>query len=451
MKKQARDLHKALRARAPDALARLRAEHPRFKNDSEGEAALSDAQLVVAREYGYPSWPRLKTAVEDLAGHAVDEVDRFMSAVRAGRHDEARGLLERDRTLVQTYDRHSFDANPVTLAVARQDLKMVDLLLEAGGDINRRSRWWAGGFSPLHAVFWSSNTKELARELVARGAVVDAHSAAGLGDLRRLAELLDANPRLVHERGGDGQFPLHYAATPEVAAFLLARGAEIDARDLDHGGAAAQFALKDRHAVARFLIDRGAKADLFMACVLGDLRLVRELYEADPSRLDARVNEGEFVAEGSDGGHIYCYVLAGSQPLHAAAAANRVEVVEWLLDRGANPNAGAERERETPLHACAWHGSVAGARALLARGADPELQPKHAYDNTPMGWAIVGGMLEMVELFIEHGVKLRDGYLILAREGVEGKHQWKKGTPIETRKRVLERIEAYAARGGAGA
>src|SRR5205085_1543302 len=48
-KKQARELLDAARAGAPEALARIRAHHPR---PSAGEIRLHDAQLVVAREYG---------------------------------------------------------------------------------------------------------------------------------------------------------------------------------------------------------------------------------------------------------------------------------------------------------------------------------------------------------------------------------------------------------------
>ena len=50
----------------------------------------------------------------------------------------------------------------------------------------------------------------------------------------KLRELVAADPDIVHARGGDGQTPLHFASTVEVAEFLLANGAEIDARDMDH-------------------------------------------------------------------------------------------------------------------------------------------------------------------------------------------------------------------------
>src|SRR5580765_2760900 len=53
---------------------------------------------------------------------------------------------------------------------------MLDALLEAGADINARSKWWAGGFGLLDTA-----SPELAAHAIARGAVVDAHAAARLG------------------------------------------------------------------------------------------------------------------------------------------------------------------------------------------------------------------------------------------------------------------------------
>jgi hypothetical protein len=56
LRRQARDLHRAAAAGAPDALTRIRAVSDRV--------ALSAAQLAVARQYGYPSWPALRAEVE---------------------------------------------------------------------------------------------------------------------------------------------------------------------------------------------------------------------------------------------------------------------------------------------------------------------------------------------------------------------------------------------------
>ena len=60
------------------------------------------------------------------------------------------------------------------------------------------------------------------------------HAAARLGMFDRLDELVSANPDVVHARGGDGQTPLHVAASVAIAEYLVNRGADVDARDIDH-------------------------------------------------------------------------------------------------------------------------------------------------------------------------------------------------------------------------
>ena len=61
-RKQARALFDALHQGDDDAVRRLRAHHPRYRagGPRTGHHALHDAQLVVAREYGFASWPRWK-------------------------------------------------------------------------------------------------------------------------------------------------------------------------------------------------------------------------------------------------------------------------------------------------------------------------------------------------------------------------------------------------------
>ena len=56
LRRQARELQRAAARREPDALHRLQAVSPR--------PTLGTAQLALAREYGFPSWARLKAEVE---------------------------------------------------------------------------------------------------------------------------------------------------------------------------------------------------------------------------------------------------------------------------------------------------------------------------------------------------------------------------------------------------
>src|SRR5882672_9111551 len=155
--------------------------------------------------------------------------------------------------------------------------EMLDTLLEAGADINSRSRWWAGGFGLL-----DSAKPELAAYAIQQGAVVDAHTAARLGMLEKLRELIGVDPTLVHARGGDGQTPLHFANTVPIAKYLLDHGADIDVRDVDHESTPAQWMIRERQQVARYLVQRGCKTDILMAAALGDSQLVKKHLDADP-------------------------------------------------------------------------------------------------------------------------------------------------------------------------
>jgi hypothetical protein len=62
-----------------------------------------------------------------------------------------------------------------------------------------------------------------------------------------------------------------------VAALLLDHGARIDARDEDHDSTPAQWLIGESPEVARFLLERGAKTDIFLAAALGDLAMAGRL------------------------------------------------------------------------------------------------------------------------------------------------------------------------------
>lgn len=305
----------------------------------------------------------------------------FFAAVKARDHQAVRACLEADPTLVSATDESSFDAPAIILAAGRNDRGLIDLLLSFGADIDQKSRWWAGGFTALN----SGHPRDLHRGgladfLIDRGATVDAHSAAGLGRLDRLRELVEADAAVVHEPGGDGLRPLHYAATPEIAAFLLEHGAEIDARDLDHHGTAAQWNVLARPDVSRFLVDRGAAADLFLHVPLGDTGAVRRAVEADPPLL-----EGLSEHDSAPGGHVHAYTVGGrATPLMVASRWSEPEMVDLLLALGARVE-GAPRG-VTALHYAAWGDRVDNARRLVEAGAP--LSPRdEEYGSSPLGWA----------------------------------------------------------------
>jgi ankyrin repeat protein len=93
---------------------------------------------------------------------------------------------------------------------------------------------------------------------------------------------------------------------------------------------------------------------------------------------------------------------AGRQPLHYAARTKNVDVIDVLLDAGANPNA-MDSMGDTPVNTAIWEGNIEVVRLLLRRGADPNLKPKSKAHNPPLLIAAMAGKSEMVKLLIEVG------------------------------------------------
>src|SRR5262245_49347384 len=87
--KRAKELLRAAWAGDDQALVRIRALHPKAP---EPEAlTLSDAQLVVARGYGFESWAAMKRKIESLT---QTPVERFLGALHEGDVNRVRELLE---------------------------------------------------------------------------------------------------------------------------------------------------------------------------------------------------------------------------------------------------------------------------------------------------------------------------------------------------------------------
>src|SRR6266536_4418215 len=100
LKNQAKELLKHCKAGDPEALKRFQEHHPQSYNDTESvgrfrRLVLSDAQLVIAREYGFASWPKLKEQVDSIALETGDPLELFKGAFTEHNAARFRELLER--------------------------------------------------------------------------------------------------------------------------------------------------------------------------------------------------------------------------------------------------------------------------------------------------------------------------------------------------------------------
>jgi len=443
LKNQAKDLLRGFEAGDSQAVERYRSL---ITEPVPAQPKLADAQHAIAREYGFVNWAALKHHVEastDESGGAQE----LVAAIKSDDPERAARTLARnpglERRLNDPFPGLSFGATPLLAALPWANRKMIDLLLDAGADINQRSHWWAGGFGVL------DDEGPLAPYLIERGARLDVHSAARLGMMEQLERLMAADPRLVHARGGDGQTPLHFAHSVDVARWLLDHGAEIDVRDIDHESTPAQYMVRARQDVARFLVSRGCGTDLLMAAALGDLALARKHLDADPESIRMSVNHHWFPKRDPRcGGTIYTWTLGMNKTAHLVASEfGHPDVLQLLLERSPeslqlalacelgdealfrrlmaarpdlvrtlsdddriklpsaaqNNNSGAVRlmleagwptdvrgqHGGTALHWASWHGNLEMVRAILGRG--PALEARDwNNDATPMGWAIHG-------------------------------------------------------------
>jgi ankyrin repeat protein len=354
-----------------------------------------------------------------------EPIQKLRRALEADDADMLRAVLARHPELGARLDEPigAFDSPAIVLVRSRE---MLDALLEAGADVDARSRWWAGSFGLL-----DSASPELAAHAIERGATVTVHAAARLGRVEDLVRLLDEDPVLVRARGGDGQTPLHFASTVAVAALLLERGAELDALDVDHESTPAQWMLADRQEVARFLVARGCRTELLMAAALGDLELARRHLDAEPAAIRLRVSDEHFpMLNGRAGGTIYQWTLGFyASAHHVARRFAHPQVLELLLDRSPPEVAltdaceSGDRERASALLAAspdlagrltdadrrlvahaARNDQTAAVELLLGCGFPVDAAGQHG--ATPLHWAAFHGNAAMVETILRYSPPL---------------------------------------------
>jgi uncharacterized protein len=135
--------------------------------------------------------------------------------------------------------------------------------------------------------------------------------------------------------------------------------------------------------LASFLVERGAHLDIFEACAVGKLERVRQLVDAQPGLVNAMAKDG-------------------FQPLGLAAFFGHTDVVHFLLERGAEVNSASDNGlRVMPLHSAAANRNLEIARLLLEHGAI--VNARQADDFTPLHAAAQNGQVEMVRLFLGYG------------------------------------------------
>lgn len=348
LKYQAKDLLKEHAAHDPRAAQRIREFHPQFEGagDSEILAArlsLSDAQLTIAREHGFPSWPRLKRHIEqptladrlDLPHHERIEDARFRRAVE----------------LLDTGDVGGLRAH------LKQHPKLVHehVLFEGGNYFRNPTLLEFVAENPVRHGNLPENIVEVAKVIIDAGA-----DRAALNETLGLVST--------------GMVPRQRRVQVPLIDLLCAGGA-------DPNGALHAAALHGEFAAVEALLKCGGKADLPIAAAMGRTGDARRLLpNADDSQRHLAFTLAAMF--GFDG------------------------IVRMLLDAGEDPdryNPVGAHSHSTPLHQAALAGHSDVVRVLVERGARLDIKDI-LWQGTPADWARQSGKRE-VERYLREAEK----------------------------------------------
>ena len=339
LKYQAKDLLRDRTAQSPEASQRIREFHPHFRRATDAEILdatfpLSDAQLTIAREYGFPSWARLK------------------------RHIEKPTLSDR---LDLPYQER------IENATFRRAVELLD-----AGDLAGLSAHLHEHPNLVHerVVFEGGNyfREPTLLEFIAENPV--RHGTLPVNIVQVTKIILDAGPSqsALNETlmlVSTGRVPRGCRAQLPLIDLLCDYGA-------DPNSAVRATALQGEFEAMNALIGRGAQIDLPVAAALGRIEDARRLLAG---------------ASGEDR-HL---------TLTLAADFGHVEIMRLLLDAGENPNRYnpvGGHSHTMPLHQAAGRGHDDVVRLLVERGARLDLKDI-LWRATPADWARHAGKTQI--------------------------------------------------------
>jgi ankyrin repeat protein len=435
-----------LRKQAKERLAALR--------DTDPSVNLAAAQHALAREYGFDSWPKLVHHVESVQpahrmlqpaalksdekllwspGRGTD-VWALIQACASGDLPAVKALIARDPSLARA---HYDYRKPLYFAVRENRVDVVRFLLEH--DRNPLDLWVDDdpleiardrGYAEMEQLL--ALTLETRFNASSKGEPIAA--ALRDHDLKRVRDLLDAEPALLSRGDRRSNQPIHWATmTRQLDAIdeLLRRGADVNARRID-GAQPIHLTNGDYFyrgwrdvprswpvtpaRVMAHLVQRGAIIDMPTACHTGNVARVRELLDRDPS-LANRLGEHEG------------YYLGAGAPLSNAAAAGRMDIVQLLLDHGADPNLPEEQiaPRGKALYSAVFHGHYEIAKLLLERGAFPNPPVESSGDALWVSQKFRPDK-RLEQLLLSYGAAPTDGHA--GEDSRDESHDWLRISPL---------------------
>jgi len=349
-------------------------------------ASASAALFLVARRYGFQSWPKLKAHVDSLA-----EVSRLKLAIDANDLERVKAMMTRNPALHSAPLGYGKSGPLTWVAECRvpweapkaERLEMARWMLENGSDVHQ------GDDGPLMRAALVGYRVPMMELLVDYGADVNAEWGGSFPILFAPCETVEPVPI---------RWLLEHGANPNCAR--VGRKYPVNALDYVIGTYSRSAQLAECIDV---LIETGARSKLENPAVLAVLRNrldeLSQMLDVEPDLARWQFDELDF---GATGGRTL--TLRGATLLHVAAEYGNLEAVKLLLERGADVNVRAKVDEngvggQTPIfHAVTQFSNygLEAAQVLLDRGADLALRvrlPGHydrageVVESTPLGYA----------------------------------------------------------------
>jgi ankyrin repeat protein len=325
--------------------------------------SLTQAQLNVARMYGFPSWRRLKAHVDEKS--LGEEVNELKQAIDANELDRVKLLMTRNPALHRAPLGYGSNGPLTWVAECRVPwepptplrLAMAQWMIDNGSDIHQ------GGDGPMMRAALRDDRIPMMELLFRNGADVNAEWGGFFPIIFAPCESLAP---------GSLQWLINHGANPDCAR----AGREYPDTALDY--VIGTYARSDRLSTCiDILLAARCPTRRNIPAVLEILRgrtyRLSELLDADPALVSRRFAELDFGTTGHRG-----LTLRGGTLLHVAAEFGNVEAAKLLLSKGADVNARSEIDKagvggQTPLfHAVSQHSDVGlpMVEFLVAHGAD---------------------------------------------------------------------------------
>jgi cytohesin len=281
------------------------------------------------------------------------------------------------------------DSTPLWHAVDSKNIDVVKLIIEADPNVN------AGYWPPLCMAVDVNNTA-IAKYLIDHGAQIDYSDWGPLQEASTFKEDNIEMVKLLIARGADingGDWPaLHTALMKtqrrDLVELLIQQGADVNAKDV-WGFTPLYYAIRnDESDFVDILIAKGADVN---AVSRGGIPLQAAVHVGKREAVQSLIEAGAYIDAKNE---------KGRTALHFAAMLDYRDILELLLDKGADVNAKDEEHGYTALHHAARLGKRNAAEMLIAKGAN--INAKDKQGHTPL-YVAVNNEYKIAELLIEKG------------------------------------------------